>query len=605
MKQQAKIIIINILILLGVFGIAKASLAAPVILYTDILSGPNSGGENNKGIYLSIFGKNFGISGPGSMVKVYINDIEVDNYRSLGPSRGRQDIQQITVQIGALGNPTPGVALPIKVVVNGVASNTDKTFTVNPGTIYFVSLSGDDATGVPGDIASPYRTVQKPGINNNSNSGCLVAFGDQPVTTAGVWGLVHPGDFIVMRGGEWTDVGRDDFFLRVQNKSGNITTGAVGTGPITLIGYPSENVFINRTNLLDNQSGGGISSADSARQALGCGARVTLANLKVESGFYDGMITTQKGVDNPNGSYWRVVNNEMTAVSCQNNTKCKGGGVSGSGLGEFWVGNYVHDVYDKPDGVTNNENHGFYIDGSGTFEIAYNRIENIYGGNGIQTYGPYTPINNVSIHHNVINGTSKHGLNIGDSSGTGFVIYNNLVYNTDVAGLRFNTAGLSGAKIYNNTFFKTDRLNIGGIRAALMNDAFLGIGALDMRNNIIIPGSASHEYVGGSVDFSGSIGTFSNNLWFNGTGGTIVGSDDQNGDPKFVSIVSGAEDFHLQAGGAAQDAGTAAVASLVTDDFDLTNSRPQGAAFDIGAYEYITQSPDTTPPVAPTGLAVN
>lgn len=102
---------------------------SPQIYYTDIVSGPTTGGENNKGIYLSIFGKDFGSSGLGSTVKVYIGGIEVDNYRFLGTSKGRSDIQQITVQIGALGSPTPGVALPIKVIVGSSASNTDLTFT--------------------------------------------------------------------------------------------------------------------------------------------------------------------------------------------------------------------------------------------------------------------------------------------------------------------------------------------------------------------------------------------------------------------------------------------------------------------------------------------
>jgi len=50
---------------------------APVVLYTDIVSGPNTGGENGKGIYLSIFGKNFGGTGLGQSVKVYINNVEV------------------------------------------------------------------------------------------------------------------------------------------------------------------------------------------------------------------------------------------------------------------------------------------------------------------------------------------------------------------------------------------------------------------------------------------------------------------------------------------------------------------------------------------------
>jgi hypothetical protein len=36
----------------------------------------------------------------------------------------------------------------------------------------------------------------------------------------------------------------------------------------------------------------------------------------------------------------------------------------------------------------------------------------------------------------------------------------------------------------------------------------------------------------------------------------------------------------------------------------LGTSRPQGSAWDIGAYEYSSGSSDTTPPAAPSGLAV-
>jgi hypothetical protein len=46
-----------------------ASSATPIVLYTDIQSGPLNGGENNKGIYLSIFGKNFGAAGLGTIPK--------------------------------------------------------------------------------------------------------------------------------------------------------------------------------------------------------------------------------------------------------------------------------------------------------------------------------------------------------------------------------------------------------------------------------------------------------------------------------------------------------------------------------------------------------
>ena len=50
---------------------SPAASGAPVVLYTDITSGPNTGGENNKGIYLSVFGKNFGSGSLGTTVKVW------------------------------------------------------------------------------------------------------------------------------------------------------------------------------------------------------------------------------------------------------------------------------------------------------------------------------------------------------------------------------------------------------------------------------------------------------------------------------------------------------------------------------------------------------
>src|SRR6185312_16439421 len=112
-----------------------ARAAAPLVLYTDLVSGPNSGGENDKGAYLSIFGKHFGHSGLGTRTRVYIGGTEVAVYRYLGPSHGSPDIEQISVQIGKLGAPPLGVPLPIVVKVDGIPSNADSTFIVNPGRI--------------------------------------------------------------------------------------------------------------------------------------------------------------------------------------------------------------------------------------------------------------------------------------------------------------------------------------------------------------------------------------------------------------------------------------------------------------------------------------
>jgi hypothetical protein len=275
----------------------------------------------------------------------------------------------------------------------------------------------------------------------------------------------------------------------------------------------------------------------------------------------------------------------MTATSCSLQPLCRAGGVAGNGNGNYWVGNYIHDVHDQPDGATDLENHGMYIGNAGSYEIAYNRFVNIIGGNGVQTNSNGAPvITNVSIHHNIVNGVGKHGFNIADAT-TGVVIYDNVVVNANCSGLRFNSDNLSGAKVFNNTFFNTDLLNtFSASRAALLNDGILSAGALEIRNNIFVPGNASRYYMGGTMGFAAVASSMSNNLWYNGSG-TPLGSGNVLGlNPLFVNTASGSENLHLQSGSPARNAGTAE--TMVTNDFDITTSRPQESAYDIGAYEY-------------------
>ncbi len=584
------------LVFLSCHAAAKLPSAVPIIVYTDILSGPNSGGENNKGIYLSIFGKNFGATGLGTTVKVFVNGVEVDNYRYLGRSKGRPDIQQISVQIGPIGNPEPGVELPVKVTVNGVASNTDRTFTVSKGNIYFVNnVSGTDTADLHtgGSFTSPFRNVQK-------KTGARLGFSIEPAAIAGAWGRVQAGDFIVMRGSgtPWIDVGFGGYFLQALNKSGcPIGTncaqgGGKSAGPITLMGFPGEDVYIN--NAYDPALDfGAISSADSARVEQGMGTWITITNLRIEGGNHDGAVNTQAG-----GSHWRVVNNELSAASAVKNVNAKSGGIAGSGVGQHFLGNYIHNIFCGPAGRGPMQNHGIYIDGDGTYEIAYNLVEKIPGGNGFQTFvNRSTTVNNINLHHNVIRDTGKHGINLADGTGMGINIYNNLVHGTDMAGLRMNSPTLTGARIYNNTFFNSDRMQAGGTRAMLMNDANLIVDSAEIRNNIFVPGGAKRNYAGGSVGFGSIASTMSHNLWFDGKNclvnlpfnskGCTIGSHNVSGDPLFASTSAGMENFRLRPGSAAIDAGTSATPQFLADDIDITITRPQGALIDIGAHEFI------------------
>ena len=546
------------------FAVTSGATTAPQVYYTDIVSGPNTGGENNKGIYLSIFGKNFGSTGLGSSAKVYINDVEVDNYRYLGASKGRSDIQQITVQIGALANPTPGLALPIKVVINGLPSNTDQTFTVNPGRILFVdNATGVDATAEIGNISKPFRYVQTPALYSG-----------------GAWPSVRPGDFIVMRGHgaapPWTDVGFENYFMRFRDKSGSAPTGVAGTGPIAIMGYPGEDVYLRGT--IANGMTGGCISGINGQSFAGMGQWGVVSNLRIDCEGYDGPISEEIW-----GHNWRIVNNDLAAstapISGPNIPRMAG--ITGNGNNEVWYGNHIHDIQGS-----SGECHGIYIDGDGSYDIAYNNIHDIRSGNGFQVYvnggNGSTMANNVNFHHNLVHDVSKHGINIADNMRNNLQVWNNIVYNAQFAALRFNTNILNGAKIYNNTFFNTNQSG-NTAYGAITNDWNLPVGSLDIENNIFYV--ASHTpYNSGSNGVPANAGVIAHNLWFNGSGSTAFDTAPALQDPLFANAAGA--DFHLQAGSPAAGNGSATVLTVVGNDYDLLT--PRTVPVDIGALQSTT-----------------
>jgi hypothetical protein len=533
---------------------------APLVLYTDMVSGPTSGGEGNNGAYLSIFGKNFGSSGLGTTTTVKIGGAPVARYISLGVSKA-SGIDQITVQVGALGGAAQGMALPIQVTVGSSSSNTNLTFMPNPGRLLYVdNVAGNDATAVPGDITHPYRYVQTPALY-----------------TGGAWSIARAGDMIVIRGhgnaNPWTDVGFEHYFMRYRDKSGSAPTGVSGSGPIAIVGYPGEDAFIRGT--IANGMTSGCISAINGQSFPGMGQWAVISNLRIDCEGYDGPINQEIY-----GHNWRVVNNDLAASTAPRTGTSvpRMGGITGNGNNAFWYGNHIHDIQGS-----SGECHGIYIDGDGSYDIAYNRIHDIRDGNGFQSYANgsngSSVINNINLHHNLIRDVTKHGINIADGTKSNVKVWDNLVYNTQVAGVRFNTLNLAGAKFYNNTFYNMAVYPNSG---ALMNDWSLPSGAVDVENNIFFTASGT-RYLNGSVGFSSSAGTFAHNVWFNGTGAVTLDSTAILANPLFVAPGS---DFHLQAGSPAIGAGAtaAAVTSLVTTDYDIKSR--SATAMDVGAYKY-------------------
>jgi hypothetical protein len=581
--------------------VLPATRGAPVVLYTDVLSGPNSGGESNLGMYLTVFGKNFGTTGLGTTTKVYINDVEVARYMgtmggSIGASRGRSDIQQIVVQVGALGNPAAGTPLPVKVVTNGLASNTNNTFTVQPGRVFYVdNVSGNDATGIAGDITKPFRYVQ--------NGECGVMTG---VLTPN---NIRAGDVIVLRGRgtDWSDLGCNRRFARFRYITGTAPTGAANTGPITILGYPGEEVRLSppavpRTgpdangyyyvNATDMVYGGihGMNGQDAYSDW------VTIANLRIFGGDWtvgDGPIILQT-----DSNHWRIVNNELYGWTAADKTvywqlnppaapyqlEAKSGAISGNGKNVRIFGNHIH-------GITGTQhNHCIYLDSfSDDVEIAYNHVHDCMGGNIIQTYDNTgmpdgsSRLTNITIHHNALHDGNRYGLNIGANTRS-LSAWNNLIYNTAFAGMRFDVRDALGTyRFLHNTVYNTNRNDA---RAPIEDNYCLWCSAvLEIKHNIFVPNAVAAAYVAfnhdGATAWPPAGFQIARNLWF-GLSAAAPTEDTArlNGDPLFGP---GDGNFQLQPGSAALGRDDAALSFPVTTDYAL-NPRPASAP-DLGALE--------------------
>ncbi|MEO6447910.1 MAG: hypothetical protein ABIO42_01555 [Burkholderiaceae bacterium] len=544
----------------------------PVVLFTDLPSGPVNGGENGLGAYLSIFGRDFGDpAGLGSTTKVTIGGVAVANYRYLGASKvgGREGLQQLIVQVGALAGDALGTAQPVVVSVGGNPSHSSVTFTPNPGHVLFVSLTGSDSTGALDDIKHPYRYLQ----NNSAGTGA--------------YANVHAGDQIVVRGGMWSDIkGIDGTWLRFGSTTGTAPTGAAHTGWIHVTSYPGPvngNAPEDVHYVTPANSTGGIQGPWSAMHSYG--NYLAISNLHLESSATANTDAAPINMQYSSGP-WRLANNELgpwpSTLASPNNAKA--GGVSGEGKGAEILGNYIHDIACAEGQASNPlENHGIYIDDDGSYNIGWNVISNITGGNGFQVYtngGFSTVTNNINFHHNIVDGVGKHGVNLADGTGNNVQVYDNLIANTQYSGLRFNTTNLSNAKVWSNTFYNTvlnSRAKQGGNYGVISNDWNLSAGSVSFVGNIFYA-SAGTQFLGGSVGLGGNLGSWANDIWFNGTDAVpSFATAAVDADPLFVSAGS---DYHLGIGSPAIGAGSSTASALVTDDLYGT---ARTSTVDVGA----------------------
>src|SRR5437773_1018925 len=181
---------------------AFAQNTQPKINYSDLQSGPNSGGSNNNGAIVTIYGVGFGATRGSSTVRV--GSGAAASYLQWSDSR-------ISFQLG----PTSTTG-NIVVKVAGVGSSNGVYFTIRSGNIFFVAANGSDSSS--GDFATPWRSLLK--AKNSS----------------------IPGDIIyVMDGVSETSLDASNASLAIRN-------GGNSGAPIAIVAYPGATATIGASS---------------------------------------------------------------------------------------------------------------------------------------------------------------------------------------------------------------------------------------------------------------------------------------------------------------------------------------------------------------------
>jgi len=418
------------------------------------------------------------------------------------------------------------------------------------GATYYVARNGSDVN--PGTEAQPWRTIRKAAVT-------LIA-----------------GDTVYIKTGTYKE--------RVApENSGN------PQNYIAYIAYPGHTVTIDGTDIsvpcyggLFHVSGKSYIKVSGLRVTNSSGAGIFVddsSHIKIEKNYTYNTFSSGIGV-------WQSDNiiiggNEVELACNDGEEEC----ITVAMTDTFQVkNNHVHhggpgirggEGIDVKHGSSNGkiyQNHVHHVNRVGIYVDAWDR----------HTY-------NIHVFRNIVHDCAEESFSVAAEAGgllENVIVYNNIAYNNGTVGITIANWGrpavehpMKDIKVINNTFYNNGGGDWGGGIVVENPNAKNVV----IRNNICSQNLSFQIAV--EPDVPAENVTVDNNLidgyreypW-----GEIYGSDYVEGNPMFAH--PSGEDFRLQEDSPAIDNGSAVDAP--SDDFD-GNPRPQGAGYDIGAFEFM------------------
>ena len=536
--------------------------ASPVIFYTDLTSGPKSGGQNNAGAFVTIYGRNFGaVRGRSS---VTVGGGQAAGYPLWSDTK-------IAIQLGAAATSGSIVATTPAGASNGAP------FTVRPGNIYFVAANGSDSHS--GRYNSPWQTLM--------HARDSMRPGD---TTYAMNGVAQTGD----DGSGW-------------QTSLLLSAGGTAAAPMAFVVYPQATAAIGSTTGPPS----GIRSAP---------RNGTFPNYWVFAGFTLRGQSAAMALWGSTG--WRIIANDLSCPSGNGSGACLDT-VESSSLAVY--GNNVHDTgaanasalyHGAYFGTDSN-----HLDIGWNTIANVHGCRGIQIHSTPQSGEPSSGHNqyDIGIHDNTIHDTQCDGIIVDtvDPSKGPIAIYNNLIYNAgkgpdnpertggwsciNVPGsTESGPAGSGFVDIYNDTLYACG--TFGGPPYGNANSAVSYSGGnpaiyLRLRNNIIY--ETSTRLYSSGVPYlviwnpvTKKVCQASANCnWIQGSNNLFFGSgaaprspniaNSINADPRFVN--AGQFNFHLQPGSPARGRGIQT--SRRTDRDGIAPGGSEG--YGLGAFEYV------------------